>query len=127
MKTTIIKNIKPQIVDERGMIANILEEPIEHVAIITSKSGSVRGNHYHPNLTQYVYLISGKYENLSKDLNDKNPQTESTVIEAGDLVITMPMVAHAMKFLEDSVLLNLTPGHRDSSKFLEHTKPYKLI
>lgn len=127
MKTTIIKNIKPQIVDERGMIANILEEPIEHVAIITSKSGSVRGNHYHPNQTQYVYLISGKYENLSKDLNDKNPQTESTVIEAGDLVITMPMVAHAMKFLEDSVLLNLTPGHRDSSKFLEHTKPYKLI
>ena len=127
MATTIIKKIKPEVVDERGIIANILEEPISHVAIITSKAGSIRGNHYHPKQVQYVYLISGKYENLSKDLNKKNAETESKIIGPGDLVITFPMAAHAVRFLEDSVLLNLVPGHRDSDKFSEHTKKYKLI
>ncbi len=127
LATTIIKNIKPEVVDERGIIANILEQPVSHVAIITSKAGSIRGNHYHPKQVQYVYLISGKYENLSKDLNKKNAKIESKIVGPGDLVITSPMVAHAMRFLEDSVLLNLTPGHRHSSKFSEHTKKYKLI
>lgn len=123
----IVKEIKPVFEDERGAIANILEEPVSHVAIINSKAGSVRGNHYHPEQTQYVYLVSGKYESLSEDLNDKNAKVESKIIKAGNLVITPPMVAHAMRFLEDSILLNLTTGQRDNDRFEEHTKKYKLI
>ena len=123
----IVIKIKPAFADGRGIITNILEEPINHVAIITSKSGSIRGNHYHPEQIQYVYLISGKYESVSKSVNDKNAKIESQIIESESLVITPPMIAHAMRFLEDSVLLNLTTGHRDSDKFPDHTKKYKLI
>lgn len=122
-----VKEIKPVFEDERGAIANILEEPISHVAVITSKAGSVRGNHYHPEQVQYAYLVSGKYESLSKDLNDKNAKVESKIINEGNLVVTPPMIAHAMRFLEDSILLNLTTGQRDSERFEEHTKKYKLI
>lgn len=127
MAKEIIKKIKPAFVDERGIIVNILEESINHVGIITSKAGSIRANHYHPNQIQYVYLIKGKYESISKDLTDKNTKPKSIIIKPGSLVITPPMVAHAMRFLEDSILLNLTTGHRDSDKFSEHTKKYKLI
>lgn len=127
MPNETVKTIKPAFGDERGIIANILEEPISHVAIITSKAGSVRANHYHPRQIQYVYLVSGKYESISKNLKNKNTKTESKIIESGNLVITPPMIAHAMRFLEDSVLLNLTTGGRDSSKFSGHTKKYKLI
>ena len=127
MADEIVKEIKPVFRDERGVIANILEEPVNHVAIITSKAGSIRGNHYHPEQIQYVYLISGKYESISKCLNDKNAKVESKIIKAGNLVITPPLVAHAMRFLEDSILLNLTTGQRDSDRFEEHTKKYKLI
>jgi len=123
----IVKRIDPSYSDERGAISNILEEPINHVAIITSKKGSIRGNHYHPDQVQYVYLVSGKYEDVSKDLSNKNARKESRIIEAGSLVITPPMVAHAMRFLEDSVLLNLTTDHRDSDKYAEHTKKYDII
>lgn len=123
----IVKEVKSIFEDERGAIANILEEPISHVAIITSKAGSIRGNHYHPEQVQYAYLVSGKYESVSKDLNDKNARVESKIINAGNLVITPPMVAHAMRFLEDSILLNLTTGQRDSDRFEEHTKKYKII
>ena len=123
---TAIK-IKPAFEDERGAISNILEQDICHVAIITSKKGAVRANHYHPDQVQYVYLISGKYKTVSKDLNKKNAKVEELIVEPGMLVITPPMIAHAMKFLEDSVFINMTTGHRDSDKFSEHTIKYKLI
>lgn len=123
----IVKKIKPEFFDERGVIANILEEPVRHVAIITSKKGSIRGNHYHPDQIQYIYLISGRYESVSKKLKEENAETEKQIIEPGDLVITPPMIAHAMMFLEDSVMLNLTTGQRHSHNFAEHTKKYVLI
>jgi dTDP-4-dehydrorhamnose 3,5-epimerase-like enzyme len=127
MPNETIKKIDPAFEDERGAISNILEEPISHVAIITSKKGSIRANHYHPGQIQYEYLVSGKYESHSKDLKKENAEVEVKIIEPGSLVITQPMIAHAMKFLEDSVMLNLTTGQRDSKNFSEHTKKYKLI
>ncbi len=123
----IVKVIKPAFEDKRGEIANILEKPICHVAIITSKKGSIRGNHYHPKQFQYVYLVSGRYETISKNVKDKNSKMEKQIIEPGSLVITPPLIAHVMRFLEDSVLLNLTTGHRHSHNFAEHTKKFKLI
>lgn len=122
-----IKKVQPEFSDERGAIANVLEEPINHVAIITSKKGAVRANHYHPEQVQYVYLISGKYESHSKDLKDENAKVEKAIVEAGDLVITPPMIAHAMNFLEDSVFLNMTTDDRDPAHYEKHTKKFKLI
>ena len=127
MPNETIKKIDPAFKDERGMIANILEEPISHVAIITSKKDSIRANHYHPKQIQYIYLISGSYESTSKDLNNKDSKEEKVIIKPGDLVITPPMIAHAMKFLEDSIMLNLTTGQRNSENFSENTIKQKLI
>lgn len=123
----IIK-IKPAFEDARGAISNVLDKPIAHVAVITSKKGSIRANHYHPKQWQYEYLVSGRYESTTKDLRQgDDAPSETCMIEPGDLVITPPMVAHAMRFTQDSIMLNLTDGSRDSDKFEEHTKPYKLI
>ena len=116
---------KPEFVDERGEIRNVLDAPIEHVALITSKAGSIRGNHYHPAQVQNDYLVEGKYEYFVKSLEDG--KEESMVVEAGDLVITPPMVGHAMKFLEDSVFFTFTTGSRDSSSYEDHTKKIKLV
>ena len=122
-----VKKIEPDFQDDKGAILNVLEEPICHVAVITSKKGSIRANHYHPKQTQYVYLVSGKYESISKNLQDKNAKEEKVIIEPNSLVITPPMIAHAMRFLEDSIMLNLTTGHRYSKEYEEHTKKFQLI
>tara|TARA_B100001971_G_C18104372_1_gene490670 strand:+ start:526 stop:918 length:393 start_codon:yes stop_codon:yes gene_type:complete len=119
--------IKPAFEDERGVIVNILEEPVSHIAILTSKKGSVRANHYHPEQVQYAYLISGSYESVSKDIKDENAKIEKITVKPGDLIITPPMIAHAWNVLEDSVMLNITTGARENSNFEEHTKKYKLI
>jgi len=122
-----IKKIDPAFEDERGMIANILEEPVSHIAIITSKKGSIRANHYHPQQIQYIYLISGSYESVSKDINKEESEVEKVLVKPRNLIITPPMIAHAMRFLEDSVMLNITTGQRHKENFSEHTKKYKLI
>lgn len=127
MPNEVVRKIEPAYEDERGVISNILEEPITHVAIITSKKDSIRANHYHPKQIQYIYLVSGSFESVSKDLRTKETKVEKVIVKAGSLVITPPMIAHAMRFLKDSVMLNLTTGQRDSGNYEEHTKKYKLI
>lgn len=125
--TIKITKIKPAFVDERGEITNILEVPIKHVAVITAKADFVRGNHYHPKQVQNDYLIKGRYEYLTKAVKQKNAKIESNMIETGDLVFTPPNVAHAMKFLEDSIFLTLTTGARHSKDYKNHTIKFKLL
>jgi len=127
MPNETIIMIQPAFEDERGIITNILDKDISHIAIITSKKGAIRANHYHPEQTQYEYLISGEYESYSKDLRKEDAETEKSIIAPGSLVITPKMIAHAMKFTKDSVMLNITTGARDSKDYEEHTKKYKLI
>ncbi len=122
----IIKKIKPAFVDERGAIANIIDADIKSVIIVTSKAGAIRGNHYHRKQIQYVYLISGRFEFLTKDIR-KDEKTESVVIEEGDLVVTQPMVAHTMKFLEDSVFMAFGTEPREQKEYEEDTVRLKLI
>lgn len=42
-----IETIGPGFIDERGEIKLVLAAPIKTVLLITSKKGSIRGNHYH--------------------------------------------------------------------------------
>ena len=113
--------------DERGDIINVLGEPINHVAVITSKAGAVRGNHYHPEDVQYCYLVSGRYESYARDMKEPEGATEKQVVEAGSLVLSPPLVAHAQVFLEDSIFLALTLDTRESGRFDEHTIRVKIV
>lgn len=125
----IIRNIKPEIVEERGNINRILDvadkTPIKSVLLITSKAGSVRSNHYHKKDAHYCYLLSGKMEWYEKPV--EGGEIESAVLEAGDMVYTPPMVIHAVKFLEDSVFLALATESRDQARYEEDTARVKLI
>ena len=113
--------IKPAFNDERGSIFDIVEKEVRHIGIITSKKGVVRANHYHKKSIQYTFILSGKVEFFEKDLRLKNPKTESVTLGSFDLVITSPMVIHAMKFLEDSVFLEMTSESRVGNGYEEDT------
>jgi len=128
MPNESVKHIAPVFKDERGVITNIIDQDdIRHVAFISSKAGCVRANHYHPVQWQYVYILRGSYESYSKDLRNAHAKMEKIVVRAGDLVTTAPMIAHAMKFLEETEFLNITTGSRDAANFGEHTIKHKLI
>ena len=121
-----IKRIGSAFSDLRGDIFNIFEGRIEHIALITSKKGSVRGNHYHKEDYQYIYLLSGAFESHSCDV--RNPSKKQVLkVRPGDLVDTPPHIAHAQKFTEDSIFLALTTRQRESGKYEEDTIAFPVI
>lgn len=116
-------------IDNRGKISNFeLTEPINLIGYIESKAGTVRANHYHPIQEQKCLLITGKYISVTKDLSEPNAPIETRMIQAGDLAIIRPNVAHTMVFLEDSIFLNLVRGEREHDNYgITHTIPYTLV
>lgn len=121
-----LKHIDPAVVDGRGAITNIFEGPIEHIALITSKKGTVRANHYHKEDRQYIYLISGAYESYSCDI--RNPSRKQVLkVLPGDIVYTPPMMAHAQKFIEDSVFLALSTRQRERGKYEDDTIAFQVV
>ncbi|MCH7850069.1 MAG: NAD-dependent epimerase/dehydratase family protein [Nanoarchaeota archaeon] len=114
--------------DDRGIIKNYeLPGHINWIGWITSKAGTMRANHYHPIQEQKVLLISGKFISVFKDLKEKNSIVQTHLVQAGDVVVTTPNVAHTMVFLEDSLFLNLVNGEREHENFGKHTIPYQLV
>jgi len=123
----IFRNIQPEFTDERGAIIKILEPSIamRSILIITSKTGAIRSNHYHKNEEHYCYLVSGKMEWMEKPV--EGGKVESAVLGAGDMIHTPPRSIHAVRFLEDSVLLVLSSMPRSYVGYEEDTVRIKLI
>jgi quercetin dioxygenase-like cupin family protein len=108
--------------DNRGQILDILEnEAIDSVTLINSKKGAIRGDHYHKETTQYVFILNGELELLTQFGEDA---LEKTVLKKGDLAVTDPMEKHTMKALQDSEFLVLTRGPRGGKNYENDT--YKL-
>lgn len=117
-----------EFVDERGRITNYeLPEPINWIGWIESKKGTVRANHWHPIQQQKCILISGRYISVFQDLKTPNAPMTTQLMEPGDVVVTEPLVAHTMVFLEDSLFLNLVNGEREHDNYGKHTLPYELV
>jgi SAM-dependent methyltransferase len=50
------------------------------------------------------------------------------VVNAGDMIVTQPNVAHTMVFTEDTIFLNLVRGEREHDNYgITHTIPYKFV
>lgn len=108
----ITRAIKPEFVDERGGITRIFDgsPSINSVLVITCNAGASRSNHYHKKDMHFCYVLSGKAEWYEKPV--EGGKIESAILEAGDMVCTPPMTIHAVKFLEETVLLTLATEHR---------------
>lgn len=125
-----VTKIKPEFVDERGFISRLVDDDtlqFRAVLYITSKKGTVRGNHYHKKDAHYVYCLSGKFRYSEKDIGKSNSKVESVILKPGDLVLSRPMRAHSMEFLEDSVFLAVTTEPREHEKYEEDTERINLV
>ena len=108
--------------DQRGEIVDILrKEYIEYVTLITSVQGSTRGNHYHKETTQMVYMLQGRMKLLTQ-MPDQPVIVK--VLEKGDLAVTDPLERHAMIALEDSTFMVFTRGIRGGGDYEKDT--YRL-
>ena len=104
--------------DSRGQIQDLIQDQnINAITKITFVKGAVRGNHFHKKTIQWNYLISGKVLLVTQ-------YKDEIILNPGDLVSTSINESHAIKALEDSVLLVFTEGPRGGKEYESDT--YKL-
>jgi len=118
----VVKKIKPEFEDARGLIFDLVDkENISHIGMITSKKGSVRGNHYHKTAKQITYVLSGKIELTTKDISKKDSNPETIIMKQGDIVTLEPMIAHSIKALEETIFLIFTDKQRSDGGYEDDT------
>lgn len=105
--------------DERGGITDLVEhEPFDSASIITSAAGSVRGNHYHNDTYQIIYVVSGTLRLVTQM---PGGAIMDRLVNAGDLIRTPPAERHAFQAIADATMLVLTRGPRGGEGFESDT------
>lgn len=105
--------------DDRGEITDLLVgERVDAVTLITSRAGVVRGNHYHKETVQWVYLLHGRIRVAARR---EAAAAEELEIHPGQLVRHDAMEAHSILALEDSTFLVFTKGPRQGEEYESDT------
>ncbi|MGH7967942.1 MAG: cupin domain-containing protein [Limisphaerales bacterium] len=88
---------------QQGELAQVHDgEPaIRYLAYIELVNGAIRGNLFHKEKNEFLYIIRGRIELVVEDSSDG--QCESMPLESGDLVFIPVPIAHAFRTVE--------PGH----------------
>lgn len=104
--------------DARGKIADVFfDASINHVAIVESVKGAIRGNHYHKETVQSILIINGSMEYWYKNLDDYSPPQFVIAVE-GDVIISGKNEIHAMKMLEENTkFIAFTEGVRGGKNY----------
>ena len=107
--------------DNRGVIADIFyKADIQHVAIITSKKGVRRGDHYHKKTTQHMLMTKGSLIYVYQPV-DKSQPVKYELIKTGEVVSTNPFEIHTLLFAEDNEFLVFSEGPRGGKDYEEDT------
>ncbi len=124
-----VKNGENLYVDNRGAISNHeLTEPINLIGLIDSKKGTIRANHYHPQQEQKCLFTKGQIIEIFQDIINPNSPKITQVVNAGQLSIIKPNVAHTMVFTKDTTFLNLVRGERDHENYgITHTIKHEFV
>ena len=114
--------------DKRGTISNHeLTEPINLIGLIESKS-TIRANHYHPQQEQKCLFVKGQIIEIFQDIVNPNSPKITQVVNAGELSVIKPNVAHTMVFSKDTTFLNLVRGERDHDNYgITHTIKHVFV
>lgn len=105
--------------DTRGTIADVFyNRNINHVTLIQSEPGAVRGNHYHKHTTQHTLVTRGSLEYW---YCDANTQPQCYKAQEGDLITSKPNEIHALRMLEYTEFLAFTEGVRGGQDYESDT------
>ncbi len=120
-----IKKIDPVFIDERGIISDLINEPINHVGLITTEKEAVRGSHYHKKSSQYSYILQGRFEVLLAPY-DQTTNIKKVMVNVGELIIIPPLVIHQFKALERSIMINMESQSRSGTGYEDDTIRVKI-
>jgi dTDP-4-dehydrorhamnose 3,5-epimerase-like enzyme len=108
--------------DDRGSIADILyKADINHVAVIeTYKGGVIRGNHYHKDSTQHIFMTKGSLRYWYQPVDQSQP-VQSVLVKEYEMVSTPPYEIHALEMIETSQFVVFSHGMRGGDDYESDT------
>ena len=108
--------------DARGTISDILyKEDINHVAIIETHAGGViRGNHYHKQSTQHIFMTKGSLRYWYQPV-DKSQPVKSILVKEYEMVSTPPLEVHSLEMIEKSQFIVFSRGLRGGEDYEQDT------
>ncbi len=104
-KTHLYKRITAdfRFADDRGMLTQLVHDGYKQVNVLESKSGTLRGSHYHQKTREAFFVISGS---VQVTLSNEN-ETETIAFSSGDFFEIEPNVRHCLYFPEDCTMVQL--------------------
>lgn len=114
-----MKNSPHRYTDERGIIQDLLETPIDAVTEITTYAGSVRGNHVHEKTVQWTYVMYGL---LRVAWQDPDGTVHERMYGPHSLICEPAGVPHAWQAVNDTRVLVFTQGPRSGSAYESDTR-----
>ena len=115
-------------IKEVKLVTTSLTEPINLIGLIDSKKGTIRANHYHPQQEQKCLFTKGQIIEIFQDIINPGAPKVTQVVNAGQLSVIKPNVAHTMVFTKDTTFLNLVRGERDHENYgITHTVKHVFV
>lgn len=101
----LIEIMQPNFIhtDDRGKLVQIIRGGFNQVNIIESKSGCVRGGHFHQKNREAFYIIKGKISLYVSTEKEK----EEYMFNTGDMFLIPVKIIHSFVFIEDTLLLSM--------------------
>lgn len=107
-------------VDQRGTIVNIADGRLGDVAIIDSRPGAVRANHYHHEDWHFTYVVRGAITYEWTDGIDSN-YVHRADFNPGELIFTPKGIPHRMKFSKDTTFVAVSKLSRMAELYEKDT------
>ena len=92
-----------EFVNENGLLVQLVDNGWKQVNVILSKSGKVRGGHYHKYNKEAFYVVSGEFK-----LTVWNTDCmEEYVMKPKDFFLINEYAYHRFEYKEDTILLSM--------------------
>lgn len=98
--------------DERGWIMNLREGLSGGVAIIESREGTVRSNHWHKTDSHLLYILKGSCLYFERPVGSTDIPVP-IIYGMGDMFYTPPQVEHAIVFVAQTTMISISDRPRD--------------
>lgn len=122
--------IKKKFSDKRGFLIPLVDEDnfkVKNVLHIFGKAGSIRGNHYHKKESYWDYCVQGRFKYFEKDIKNSKAKLESVVVKGGEMIYCPTGIAHALEFLEDTIIICIASRSRKKEIYDADVVKVKII
>lgn len=118
MQPDRLETLEQPFVSDAGLIQNLVNvfpgtSPIGCVSVLYSHKDSVRANHFHKEDSHFLYVIKGAVDYYERPIGSAEIPEPVRYVE-NQMFFTPPMVEHAMRFAEDTIMVSISKRPRDS-------------